>query len=149
MDTKTDTCAICHSTITLVKTGVDSWKWVTNPAKPKDTWRCGHDPEWPVRGHSPDPKTFAHTVKTVAAIAALLVLTSAAIAESPQQVIRDARGNTIGTATRDSQGTTTFRDSGGRTTGTASTDSQGTTTFRDQRGSVTSTTTTPFIGFPR
>jgi hypothetical protein len=60
--------------------------------------------------------------------------------QSPQTVIRDAGGRTIGTATTDSGGQTTFRDSGGRTTGTASHDSQGTTTFRNDRGVTTGTT---------
>ena len=63
VDTKTDVCAICHAQITLVQTGVETWKWVTDPERADMTWCCGYDPEWPVRTHDPDPKTFAHTVK--------------------------------------------------------------------------------------
>jgi hypothetical protein len=63
--------------------------------------------------------------------------------QSPQSTFRDAGGRTIGTATRDSQGTTVFRDAGGRTTGTASTTSGGTTTFRDAGGRTTGTSTSP------
>lgn len=81
-------------------------------------------------------------------ILALIVLgvTSALAQQSPQTVIRDAGGRTIGTATTDSQGTTVFRDSRGSTTGTASRDSQGTTTFRNDRGVTTGTTQSPFFG---
>ena len=56
-------------------------------------------------------------------------------AESQQIRVYDAHGRSIGTATTDSQGTTTFRDSRGSTTGTASTSAgRGTTVFRDSRG---------------
>lgn len=64
--------------------------------------------------------------------------------QSPQTIIRDAGGRTIGTATTDSGGQTTFRDSRGSTTGTASHDSQGTTTFRNERGVTTGTSQSPF-----
>jgi hypothetical protein len=37
-----------------------------------------------------------------------------------QRRFYDSRGNSVGTATRDSQGTTTFRDSRGRTIGRSS-----------------------------
>jgi hypothetical protein len=68
----------------------------------------------------------------------------AAAQQSPQTVIRDAAGRTVGTATTDSGGQTTFRDSRGMTTGTASRDSQGTTTFRNDRGLTTGTSQSPF-----
>jgi hypothetical protein len=55
----------------------------------------------------------------------------------------DNRGNSTGTATTDSQGTTVFRNDRGNTTGTASTDSQGTTVFRDDRGNVTGRASRP------
>jgi len=79
-------------------------------------------------------------------ILALIILgaTSARSQQSPQTVIRDAGGRTIGTATTDSQGTTVFRDSRGSTAGTASRDSQGTTTFRNDRGVTTGTSQSPF-----
>ena len=63
-----------------------------------------------------------------------LLATLAGAAQAQQTTFRDSRGSTIGTATRDSQGTTVFRDARGRTTGTASRDSGGTTTFRDAGG---------------
>jgi hypothetical protein len=59
--TKTSICAVCQGKITLAQTGTNTWKWVTDPAKPNASWRCGRDPDWPVRGHDPDPTTFAHT----------------------------------------------------------------------------------------
>lgn len=63
--------------------------------------------------------------------------------QSPQTVIRDAGGRTIGTATTSSSGQTTFRDSRGMTTGTASPDGQGTTTYRNERGQTTGTSQSP------
>lgn len=87
---------------------------------------------------------------SIAIIFIALMLTSRAEAGEPdQQVIRDASGRTIGTASTDSNGTTTFRDAGGRTSGTASRDGQGTTTFRDAGGRTTGTTTAPFGGTRR
>jgi hypothetical protein len=85
------------------------------------------------------------TLQTLIAIWFATVLTTAAAAQqSPQTVIRDASGRTIGTATTDSQGTTVLRDSRGSTTGTASRDGQGTTTFRNDRGMTTGTAQSPF-----
>lgn len=81
---------------------------------------------------------------TFIAIALLLAGTDLAAAQqSPQTVIRDAGGRTIGTATTSSSGQTTFRDSRGSTTGTASPDGQGTTTFRNERGQTTGTSQSP------
>jgi hypothetical protein len=79
-------------------------------------------------------------MKTALVLAALLAATPAL---AQQTVIRDAGGRTIGTASRDSQGTTVFRDSRGSTTGTASPSGSGTTTFRDASGRTTGTTTAP------
>lgn len=86
------------------------------------------------------------TMRTIMIIAALLAGTACAAAQqSPQTVIRDAGGRTIGTATTDSQGTVVFRNERGSTTGTASPDSQGTTTtFRNDRGITTGTSQSPF-----
>lgn len=82
------------------------------------------------------------------AAAVVALAYTAARAEPSQQVIRDASGRTTGTATTDSQGTTTFRDSRGSTTGTASPSFGGsagnTTTFRDAGGRTTGTVTTPW-----
>jgi hypothetical protein len=69
---------------------------------------------------------------------ALVVIPVIAVAE-PQTVLRDSGGRTIGTSTRDSQGSTVFRDAGGRTIGTSSIDNQGTTTYRDAGGRTTGT----------
>ena len=49
------TCVRCGATIHLAKTSGETFKWVTNINKPKDTWRCGNDPDYPVRSHSPSP----------------------------------------------------------------------------------------------
>jgi len=70
-------------------------------------------------------------------LAALFMLAMAYRAHG--QTIRDASGREIGTATRSSNGTTTFRDSSGRLTGTATTNGNGTTTFRDGSGRMTGT----------
>jgi hypothetical protein len=79
------------------------------------------------------------------AVAFLLAATDLAAAQqSPQTIIRDAGGRTIGTATTDSGGQTVFRDSRGMTTGSATRDSQGTTTFRNDRGQTTGTSQSPF-----
>jgi uncharacterized protein RhaS with RHS repeats len=72
-----------------------------------------------------------------------LLVTFATPALAQQSTFRDAGGRTVGTASRDSQGSTTFRDAGGRTTGTSSRDSQGTTTYRDAGGRTTGTATSP------
>jgi hypothetical protein len=50
-----------------------------------------------------------------------LALTIASSAFAGEQTrFYDSRGNSVGTATRDSQGTTVFRDSRGRTIGRSS-----------------------------
>jgi hypothetical protein len=72
--------------------------------------------------------------------AALVAFSVSAAAQ--QTTFRDSRGSTIGTATRDSQGTTVFRDARGSTTGTATT-SGNQTTYRNSRGSTTGTSTRP------
>jgi uncharacterized protein YfaS (alpha-2-macroglobulin family) len=83
------------------------------------------------------------------AAATLTALIPATAAMAGEQItLRDASGRTIGTATTDSQGTTTFRDAGGRMMGTASRSGQGTTTFRDAGGQTTGTASTP-SGRPR
>jgi len=67
------------------------------------------------------------------AIAALLaVLATHASAQSRQ--FYDASGRRIGSASTDSQGTTTFYDASGRVTGRSSKDSAGTTTIYDASG---------------
>jgi hypothetical protein len=60
-----------------------------------------------------------------------------------QTTFRDSRGQTIGTATHEHNGTTTFRNNTGQITGTATKDSFGTTTFRDRSGSISGTATGP------
>jgi hypothetical protein len=37
---RTDTCANCGQTIHLVKTGPDTFRWATDPEKPKETSSC-------------------------------------------------------------------------------------------------------------
>jgi hypothetical protein len=59
-----------------------------------------------------------------------------------QNIFRDDRGRTTGTATT-SGNMTTYRDSSGRTIGTGTTDNSGTTTFRDGSGRTTGTSTAP------
>lgn len=52
-----------------------------------------------------------------ALIVACVALAFAGAAHAQQTTFYDACGNSVGTATRDSQGTTTFRDSRGNITG--------------------------------
>ena len=52
-------CGRCGATIHLVKGGADrkgvEWfRWVTNPKRPQDSWKCQPTAEWPVRSHSPN-----------------------------------------------------------------------------------------------
>lgn len=77
----------------------------------------------------------------VAIILMIAALTKAR-AESPQTVIRDNRGSTVGTATT-SGNVTTFRDARGATTGTATRDSGGQTIFRNERGATTGSASVP------
>lgn len=46
-------CERCDREIHFAKTGVNSYKWVTNPAKPKTSWKCDPTMEYPVRSHAP------------------------------------------------------------------------------------------------
>jgi len=74
---------------------------------------------------------------TLLIAACIILMSAAAFAESNQTRYWDARGSSIGTATRDSQGTTVFRNSRGSTTGTATREPGGGTVFRDSSGRVT------------
>jgi hypothetical protein len=68
---------------------------------------------------------------------AVVILAAAPYASAQQTTIRDSRGSTIGTATRNGN-TVTFRDSRGSTTGTATTLGNQ-TTYRNSRGSTVGT----------
>jgi hypothetical protein len=73
-------------------------------------------------------------------IAAVMIAATTAAhagAAGEQSRFYDSRGNSVGSATTDSQGTTTFRDSRGSTTGTATFSPGSGTVFRDSRGNVT------------
>jgi hypothetical protein len=59
------------------------------------------------------------SIITALVLTALLAL-SFCVHAGEQSRFYDARGNSVGTATRDSQGTTVFRDSRGRTIGRSS-----------------------------
>jgi hypothetical protein len=84
-----------------------------------------------------------------AALAAAFILIFAGIAahsEPMQTRIYDAHGNSIGTATRQGDGSIRYRDAGGNSTGTSTTTNSGaglTTKFYDARGNVTGTTSSP------
>jgi hypothetical protein len=56
----------------------------------------------------------------ILAFASLSAHADPTLNNNPQQRFYDARGNSIGTATTDTQGTTTFRDSRGNTIGRSS-----------------------------
>jgi hypothetical protein len=68
-------------------------------------------------------------------LALLLVLAGPAGAQQ-QQRIYGPDGKSLGTVTRDSQGSARFYEARGKSLGTSSTDSAGTTTFYDSRGRV-------------
>lgn len=65
----------------------------------------------------------------------LATLLFALPAQAQQQRVYGPDGRSIGTVTTDSAGNQTFRDARGNTTGTSSTNSQGTTVY-DSRGNV-------------
>lgn len=50
---KTDSCHHCKAQVYLVRTGVDTYKWVTNPKRPSGTWKCNTDRDHPLRSHAP------------------------------------------------------------------------------------------------
>jgi hypothetical protein len=80
---------------------------------------------------------------SIITIAVLTLTMITAASAQNQTTFRDGSGQTIGTATRDSNGTTTFRNNTGQITGTATRDSFGTTTFRNRSGQTTGTATGP------
>jgi hypothetical protein len=45
-------CSGCGKTIWLQRTGVNTWKWLSDTRKLK-TWRCGYDSAFPLRSHEP------------------------------------------------------------------------------------------------
>jgi hypothetical protein len=53
MDGSIDICERCGATIQLVKTGVNSYKWVTDFSRPLNSWKCRPTADFPVRGHRP------------------------------------------------------------------------------------------------
>jgi hypothetical protein len=62
---------------------------------------------------------LAWLLAAIYAALALIVIASSALA-GEQTRFYDSHGNSVGTATRDSQGTTVFRDSRGNTVGSSS-----------------------------
>jgi hypothetical protein len=73
---------------------------------------------------------------TIAALA--VVIGTAAVAEPlPQTRLYDARGNSIGTAAPQGNGTVRYYDNRGNSLGTSTTSLSGTRTFYGPRGNVT------------
>jgi YD repeat-containing protein len=68
----------------------------------------------------------------IVALAALVVMTGAALAQS--RTLYDSSGIVFGRSTTDSQGTTTIYDASGRVIGRISTNSNGTTTIYGANG---------------
>ena len=79
-------------------------------------------------------------MKYLSAFVLLAALVTPAAAQN-QTTFRNERGQTTGTATRDSNSNTTFRNERGQTIGTSSTNSSGVTTFRNERGQTIGTST--------
>ena len=77
----------------------------------------------------------------IATAIALVLLPSAALAQQTRETFKDANGRTIGWATSNGSGGTSFYDSSGRNTGRAVTGSNGSTTFYDAAGRNTGRST--------
>jgi YD repeat-containing protein len=71
-------------------------------------------------------------MKHLVTFALMLGLTLPAAAQQERHY--DSQGRSVGTSTRDSQGTTRYYDAQGRSTGTASPNSTGTTTYYSPDG---------------
>jgi hypothetical protein len=65
------------------------------------------------------------------------------VSAEPQTRFYDARGNSVGTAVPQGQGSVRYYDSRGHSLGTSTTNSTGTTTFYGPRGNVTGTAVAP------
>jgi hypothetical protein len=56
MTTRVDesVCQWWGARIYLVRTSINNWEWATDLRRPRATWKCYADPEWPVaRLHQP------------------------------------------------------------------------------------------------
>ena len=54
----TNTCARCGRAIYFVPNAwIENNRWVSDPADPKNSWKCGRDPAFPVRTHAPKEPT--------------------------------------------------------------------------------------------
>jgi hypothetical protein len=90
-------------------------------------------------------------LRDAAILAAAMLLFAFGVSQvraEPQTRLYDSRGNSIGTATPQSDGTVRYRDSRGSSLGTSTTTPSGTTTFYGPSGSVTGKTVGPTINGP-
>jgi Zn-finger protein len=47
-------CQWCGAPIYLVRESINNWEWVTDLKRPRTTWKCFADAEWPAaRLHQP------------------------------------------------------------------------------------------------
>jgi hypothetical protein len=47
-------CQWCGARIYLVRVSINNWEWVTDLKRPRATWKCYADAEWPAaRLHQP------------------------------------------------------------------------------------------------
>jgi len=47
-------CHWCGAVIYLVRVSINNWEWVTDLKRPRATWKCYADAEWPAaRSHQP------------------------------------------------------------------------------------------------
>lgn len=101
----------------------------------------------PQRGTPPSGMAPALAVAGTIAVIVLLIITvksfSAHAGEREQTRFYDARGNSIGTAAPQGQGTTRYYDSRGNSLGTSTTTPGGTTTFYGPGGNVTGRSSGP------
>jgi YD repeat-containing protein len=87
--------------------------------------------------------------KMIRAILAIAVIVAAPALAEPQTRFYDPRGNSVGTAAPQGQGSVRYFDQRGNSVGTSTTNSSGTTTFYDARGNVTGRTFAPPSGARR
>jgi hypothetical protein len=87
------------------------------------------------------PTKRKKTVKKVLIAAALVLVTAPAFAQQTRYY--DSRGNSLGIAAPQGQGSMRYYDSRGNSLGTSTTNSTGTTTFYGPRGNVTGTAVAP------
>ena len=51
---KESVCQWCGARIYLIRVSINNWEWATDVKRPRATWKCDADAEWPAaRSHRP------------------------------------------------------------------------------------------------